>query len=86
MAKYELTFLLSEEAESKKIKELLESLAVKIAAEENWGQKTLAYPVKKNHTAYFYNWTLDVDKAKVTELKRRLNFHEKLLRYLLLTK
>ncbi len=86
MAKYELTFLLSEEAESKKIKELLESLAVKVDSEENWGQKTLAYRVKKNHTAYFYNWTLDVDQTKVAELKRRLNFHEKLLRYLLLTK
>ncbi len=86
MAKYELTFLLADDAEMKKVKELAESLSVKIVSEENWGQKTLAYPIKKNNTAFFYNWVIDLDQKNVSEFKKRLNFHEKLLRYLLLIK
>lgn len=81
--KYELTFLLKEETDLKKIKELVETFG-KIAKEEAWGEKILAYPIKKNNRAYFFNFLLEVSKEKINDLKKKLNFENKVLRYLLL--
>jgi len=83
--KYELTFLLKEESELSTIKELLESFG-KIIGEENWGEKTLAYPIKKVNRAHFYNFSLELPEEKTGELRKKLNFNEKLIRYLLLVK
>lgn len=84
MTTYGLTLLLNEESELEAIKKLVESFSGKILKEEKWGKKTLAYPIKKTRTAEFYHWTLELDKKNVTELRKKLNFNEKLLRYLLL--
>ncbi|MDO9028559.1 MAG: 30S ribosomal protein S6 [Candidatus Roizmanbacteria bacterium] len=83
---YELTFLTKEEIEPKNIRELIESLKGKVTKEEKWGEKTLAYSIKKNHTALFYNFQLEIDKKNIAELKKKLNFNDKILRYLLLVK
>jgi len=82
--KYELTFLLNEESELKKLKELLKTLDIKLLAEESWGKKTLAYAIKKQLTATYYNWKLDIKRTQIAELKKRLNYNEVLIRYLLL--
>lgn len=82
--KYELTFLIKEETELKTIKDLIESYKGKVTKEEKWGEKTLAYLIKKNHTALFYNFQFEIDKKSVLELKNKLNLNEKILRYLLL--
>ena len=84
--KYELTFLTKEETELKNVKELIEFLKGKVTLEEKWGEKTLAYSIKKNHTALFYNFQFEIDKKNVLELKNKLNFNEKILRYLLLVR
>jgi len=82
--KYELTFLTKEEAELKNVKELIESFKGKVTREEKWGEKTLSYNIKKNRTALFFNFQLEMDKKNVLELKNKLNSNEKILRYLLL--
>ncbi len=82
--KYELTFLLQDEAETKIIKELLQSLSVQIVKEDSWGKKTLAYPIAKKRTALFFHWLIETEKKNVLELKKRLNYNENLNRYLLL--
>jgi ribosomal protein S6 len=51
--------------------------------EENLGEKTLAYSIKKNHTALFYIFQIEIDKKNISELKKKLNFNDKILRYLL---
>jgi len=84
MTKYELTLLLPDEAEEKNIKELITSLKGKVEKEERWGKKALAYPIKKNTSAYYFHSLLDIDKNNISELKKKLNFNEKLMRYLLL--
>ena len=58
--KYELTFLTKEETELKNIKELIESFKGKVTLEEKWGEKTLAYSIKKNHTALFYIFQFEI--------------------------
>lgn len=82
--KYELTFLLNEEAESGAVKELIESLKGKIEKDDSWGKKTLAYPVKKFRSAFFFHWIIEIDKKLVMEFKKKLNFNDKIMRYLLL--
>lgn len=82
--KYELTFLVKEEAEAKAVKELIESCKGKVIKENKWGEKTLAYTIKKNHTALFYNFEIEIDKKSVLDFKNKLNLNEKVLRYLLL--
>jgi small subunit ribosomal protein S6 len=82
--KYELTFLLNDKEELKNIKGLVSTLKGKVEKEDDWGEKTLAYPIKNNRTAHFYNYTVTMEKGQVTEFKKRLNFNEKVLRYLLL--
>lgn len=82
--KYELIFLLNEESELATIKKLIESHSGKVLEEQLWGKKTLAYPIKKLRSANFYSWKFEIDEKNVTELRKKLNFNEKLIRYLLL--
>jgi ribosomal protein S6 len=82
--KYELTFLLNEEKELTVLKELLKSLDAKLVEESAWGKKNLVYPIKKHTNASFYHWKLEIEKKRVAELRKKLNYNEKLIRYLLL--
>lgn len=82
---YELTFLVAEGDEAlKELKGLITKQNGKIIKEDSWGQKTLSYPINKLRAAHFYNWTVELDKTVISNLKKELNFSEKLLRYLLL--
>lgn len=84
--KYELTFLTKEETELKNVKDLIETHKGKVTKEEKWGEKTLAYSIKNNHTANFYNFLFEMDKKSILEFKNKLNLREKVLRYLLLVR
>lgn len=82
--KYELTILLTNKEDAKTVKDLILSEKGKIEKEEDWGKKALAYPIKKNQSAYFLLWSIAIEDDRVNEVKKKLNFNEKLLRYLLL--
>ena len=84
MTKYELTFLLNTEEETKIVKDLITSLKGEIATENKWGKKTLSYPIGKNKFAFYFNYQINIDKKNIQELKKKLNFEDKIMRYLLL--
>lgn len=84
MIKYEITFLLPEEAEAKNLKDLIASLNGKIEKEDQWGKRNLAYPINKKASAFYFHWLIEINQSNVAELKKKLNFNEKLIRYLLL--
>ena len=84
MSQYELTFLLKKKEEEKDIKEVITSIKAKIIKEEAWGEKTLSYPIKKNRSAFFFNWLIKTDEKTILALRKKLNFEEKIIRYLLL--
>lgn len=84
MNRYEFVFLLNDEEELKNIKELVKSASGKLLEEKSWGKKTLAYPVKKNSSANFFEWILEMENVAIADFKKKLNFNEKLIRYLLL--
>lgn len=86
MNRYEFVFLLNDEEELKNIKELVKSASGKLIDEKSWGKKTLSYTIKKNSSANFFEWILEMENAAVADLRKKLNFNEKLIRYLLLKK
>ncbi len=84
MNEYDFVFLLNEKEELKKLKEFVTSLSGKVTEEKTLGKKDLAYPIKKQASADFYEWRLQMSKDKLTEFKKKVGLNEKLLRYLLL--
>jgi len=82
--KYELVLLLNQEAELKNIKDLILALKGKVEKEEKWGEKTLAYKIGKNYRAFYFDLLIEMDKKQILELRKKLNFNEKILRFLLL--
>ncbi len=84
MTNYDFVFLLNADKELANIKQLITSLKGKVLVENKIGEKRLAYPIKKESTAMIYEWTMGLEPSKLEELKKKLNFNEKLLRYLLL--
>ncbi len=81
---YELIFLLNKEGELKNIKGIIAADDGQVIAEESWGTKTLKYPIKKQVSATFYSWQIQLDGAKLSNIKNKLNLNENLIRYLFL--
>lgn len=81
---YELTFLLNKEGELKNIKGIIAADDGQVIAEESWGTKTLRYPIKKQVSATFYSWQIQLDGTKLSNIKNKLNLNENLIRYLFL--
>lgn len=65
-----------------KVKEILGKEA-KILKEENWGIKTLAYPIKKLREGEFIQIDFEAENAAVAEIDKKLRQFETLLRFLL---
>lgn len=83
---YELTILLAEETELPEVKKLIEAHKGIIKKEENTGKKTLSYAIKKQRSAHFFQLDIDMPENMTTDFRKKLNFNDKLLRYLLLLK
>ncbi|HXV73433.1 MAG TPA: 30S ribosomal protein S6 [Sphingomonadales bacterium] len=54
----------------------------KVAAEEYWGLKSLAYRIKKNRKAHYVFFGLDAPHAAVAELERKERLDDNVLRFL----
>ena len=50
------------------------------------GEKTLAYPIKKEVSGYYYVMVIEADKNAVSELNRKASINENILRHLILKK
>ena len=84
MRTYEFTFLTKEKEEKKEVEDLIKKFKGKILNKIEWGQKTLSYPIKRLKKAWYFIYTISFDEKKLDEFKQKLNFSEKILRYLLL--
>ncbi|MDH5187799.1 MAG: 30S ribosomal protein S6, partial [Rhodospirillaceae bacterium] len=56
----------------------------KVAKNEYWGLKPLAYRIKKNRKGHFLQLTIDAPAAAVQEMERQMRLNEDLLRHLTL--
>lgn len=77
MRTYELALVLRpsiKEADRKKflgtVKEWLGKVTV--VKEHDWGQKALAYPIKKEDAGYYFMWELEIEDPKVLAKEKHI--------------
>jgi len=83
---YELILLLEKEEDLKPVEEIITQNGGKTHNKEKWGERLLAYPIKKKDKAIYFIINLTMEKKNVLSFKRKLDFSEKIIRYLLLVK
>ena len=90
MKNYEIMFILStqltDEEKQAKVKFVEETLEKSEAAEiktEVWGERKLAYPIKKKENGYYVLTTFQIDGIKLAEVEARLNIEESILKYMI---
>lgn len=54
----------------------------KVAKNEYWGLRNLAYRVRKNRKGHYAMLNIDAPSPAITELERRLRINEDVLRYI----
>lgn len=85
---YNLTLVLRsslKEADRKKLLEGIKELLGKAkVTEREWGQKALAYPIKKEVSGLYISWTIDGDVVIASDFEKRLLNNDNILRHLLL--
>ena len=73
------------EAEQKKLLEGIKSLLGKAKITEKiWGQKALAYPIKKEVSGLFLNWNIEADEVVPSGFEKKLLSNDNILRHLFL--
>ena len=84
MNTYELTVLVRNEADVNTVKKLLEQNEATVSKEEKWGKRDLAFPIEKETSAFYFTYNVSIDGDKIEDFKKKMNFDDKVLRYLLL--
>lgn len=89
MRKYELVLVVKpsvSDADRKKLLEQVKGLLtdVTVANEEEWGQKPLAYPIKKELAGVYYKLDLETETSVPTIVEPELLRNDKILRHLLI--
>lgn len=69
MRKYEFTFVVRTSVKEADVKKLFETVKgwlgadVKVVKENDWGQKPLAYAIKKEKAGHYYMWELEAEST-----------------------
>lgn len=90
MNSYNLTLVLKADLDERIRKGFLDSITKKILGsdgkiekEDLWGNRDLAYPIKKQTKGYYAHYQITSDPKNVKGLDKTLNLEEDILRYLL---
>ena len=89
MALYEHTFIATSELSAdqldslnEKIASILEKNGSKIIKKEDWGIRTLAYPIKKNTKGNYNNLYIDGNNKIIKELEQFERYDERIIKFL----
>lgn len=89
MALYELTYIVRPdvpttqvEAMLGKVTDILKKHKGKVVKTEQWGLRTLAYPMKKHKRGYYTYLGINVEGSAITDLEHQLQLAEDVLRYM----
>jgi small subunit ribosomal protein S6 len=55
----------------------------KIKNTDNWGKRKLAYPIKKNESAVYVIYTMDIPGEGVQKIEKILNITDEVIRFLI---
>ncbi len=91
MKNYQLVLVLKASLSDVQRKKLLETIkswlkSVKIAKEEEWGQKPLAYNIRKEAAGFYLNLMLEAKDSFPLDFEKKLVSQDDVLRHLLLRK
>jgi len=89
MRTYQLVVVLTTtltEANRKKFLETLKSWAgkAKFTKEEAWGEKALAYTIKRVNSGFYQNFVFEVEETLAPDLEKKIMASDNVLRHLLL--
>lgn len=91
MNSYYLTLVLKTNLEEKEREVLLDAITKKLVGSSGkvekvdlWGERNLAYPIKKNTSGYFAHFEITADPKNAKGLDKSLKLEEDVLRYLLI--
>jgi len=86
---YETVFMARQELSVAQVEKLTEAtvkiatdMGAKLLKKEDWGLRTLAYPVNKAKKAHYVLIELDAPAAALHEMERTMRFNEEILRFL----
>lgn len=89
MALYEHIFLARQDVSAQQVETLVEQFkgiiegnGGKVAKNEYWGVKSLAFRIKKNRKAHYTLLNLDAPPAAVAEMERMMSINEDVLRFM----
>lgn len=91
MKEYELTVLLHPDLEIdlekplQKVRDIIAKAGGKIAKEDNWGKKKLAYRINKEDFAVYVYFELELPADAPLKISNTLNITDEVLRYLLVS-
>ena len=86
---YEHTYIALPDARKKdienienKIQDILQKYSGKIHKVEDWGLRSLAYPIKKNNKGYYRNLYLEGNNSTIKEIENYEKFDNKIIKFL----
>lgn len=69
-----------------KVEKILVAAKGKVEKKEEWGKKSLAYPIKKMAEGDYHFWEVALPESAPAEIDKKMRLEEQVLRYLLLRK
>ena len=86
MKKYELmTIYPMDDEKSKKgaedVKSTLSNYGAEVTEEKLFGERDLAYTIKKQRKGRFYLYTMNLNPGKVVEIEKEFKINQNLLKY-----
>lgn len=83
MDSYEITYLVDSEEKAKTATQLITSTGATYKQTKDWGERELAYPINKHTKARYYTGIIETLATNVTEINKKLNFSDMLIRFLI---
>ncbi len=91
MKKYEIMFIVRPNMEEEEIKktakelaDLLEKNKAKILDTKEYGQKELAFEIKKHQSGYYFVYQVEADSKAIEEFNRRTLINEDIIRHMII--
>ena len=67
-----------------KVNALVKDIQGQVLSADDWGNRRLAYPIKKEREGYYYILKFSADPLKVNEIKKILQLTESVIRFMIL--
>ncbi len=90
-SKYEVVFLARQDVSKAQVETITTEFAAiikknggKVATTEQWGLRTLAYPINKATKAHYVLFQLEAPGTLIAELERQFRLHDDVVRYMTL--